>query len=1250
MTTAARATRFPAAGPGFNRAAAEVVYKRIMACPDDATAALYSAMLLGAGLRHDLAVHGGALSKALAQVVGQRAQAMRANLARSAVAKHRAGDTAGQDAAIEALGALVGLGAIAKADWQEDQHHRDEQGEFARHESNAFAARVRHDALRGNAQVRASTAIRYPVSGRGLTPLDDAYAARAGIHPPHGQPQAYAGPLSDEQRARYQHAYAQVGGLLTDFAHVPAGDGMLHLKYADDDAEVIQALPRGGQPIPIDPSRTLASARVSTFAHPGHEPFSTEDALAALGGRSLGPALATAYLAPGSAANVAGLQAYKSGMAAGADDQDAHMPSRQAYRRMTHGSKLLDATLGPVLPAKARMALQVAGQIGEYGPEAQKVMGPTADRAAYRYRGTERPVDAKLANAWDSVGLIAQRSAAGAAQSQRHREQVAAHEAVGQRLRRTQLRHEGAADQLHSDIQERVRAGTITANEGAQELDRYLREQAPHDTELAAAAKAELAAHQRSAPVLPAAVMTHGEVGALHRDLAVGGTEDAEGNWVPSPVLTYMRGRLPSPELSTLQRKSGIIPPSEGVIIDKNGKIVIQAVGFGDDHYLPFNMKNLTKLKGGQYIRTRSFGGPTTEDIYTGLVAGASSVTVVSHSGVFTVTFDDSLRGARRYNDKAARMVGRYAHLLDAVRSGKVTTGGVSTSRYKEIEDEARAAYDPDYDQAGYEKELTRLKNRQADRPQLSALERATATEEFLAAYAAKRKTADGHEMGVPELADQVATAAAARERQADLDRYGNDIVGNVGLAQYKAQQEVMLADADPAAAGRKLAAALGVEPKLDAHLLRTEKAAAQLQKELQLNGPGYDLALQALREQFPYYLREPVYHPWADVVERRDTGYVRPTRNRAADAWSGYFDEQIAGGKGKAYADSTRYQADEIRYVDGAKVGTDEDDLPAGARRRAAAGTATAAAGASGAAPASTPAEEEQLAVEAQMALIRHMQSSAFTFNPAHLISPVIGGQDSEAFRRQIENRPVADFVHLFGNDMPGLSRVLTANLRDLRTDPNRKADLDRALREVERNNLATFPSDLLRAAQHNGKPQPVALAAETAAMLADPDADYAFGGAAYDTTRAPSADQIAAHYAKEPAIVAAVAAGRLPADVADPGLTTAADAELEVLHALHVTELRRKRGDRGVPSTPPAGIGELARRVEAQQRARQLRRNYDSALVRDANLAAQQAAAAPPEVHIPVFWQPGTGPGFVAPAGTPPPGQLRPIAPPPP
>lgn len=149
----------------------------------------------------------------------------------------------------------------------------------------------------------------------------------------------------------------------------------------------------------------------------------------------------------------------------------------------------------------------------------------------------------------------------------------------------------------------------------------------------------------------------------------------------------------PNAGLYNLQLASGNTPPSEGFVIDKNGQIVDQAIGYGDDHYLPFNLKNLKKLRGGQYIRTRSVGGLTTEDIYTGLMSGARRVTVVSRSGTFTVEFEPDFKGGRRYNDKALRMTKRYASILDAVQSQQVDRKSVSPKVRQAITDEVMEEY-----------------------------------------------------------------------------------------------------------------------------------------------------------------------------------------------------------------------------------------------------------------------------------------------------------------------------------------------------------------------------------------------------------------------------------------------------------------------------------------------------------------------------------------------------------------------------
>lgn len=127
--------------------------------------------------------------------------------------------------------------------------------------------------------------------------------------------------------------------------------------------------------------------------------------------------------------------------------------------------------------------------------------------------------------------------------------------------------------------------------------------------------------------------------------------------------------QIPGKDEASISLAAGKMPPSLGLMFDGRGRLVSEAMGFNGDHYLPFDLRNLKRLQGGSYVRTRTTGGLTDEDIYTGIMTGARHLTVVSNSGVFTLEFDPSLRGGRRYSDKARQMVDRYARLVGAIGS-----------------------------------------------------------------------------------------------------------------------------------------------------------------------------------------------------------------------------------------------------------------------------------------------------------------------------------------------------------------------------------------------------------------------------------------------------------------------------------------------------------------------------------------------------------------------------------------------------
>lgn len=427
--------------------------------------------------------------------------------------------------------------------------------------------------------------------------------------------------------------------------------------------------------------------------------------------------------------------------------------NERTYRRVAAGAELL----GNIPNKQAQVASQVGQFAGQFGPEAEKVIGPAARRTAYRYRGTERMPDNELA-----------------------------------KLRRESLQTQRKTVFSQKEIDERK---PLTA------------EQRMDASEKAATA--------------------------------------------------YLKNRLPKKNLAELQRQSGKLPPSEGVIISPNGEIVTQAVGYNEDHYLPFNLKNLKGLKGGSYVRTRSQGGLTSEDIYTGLISGARSVTVVSRSGVFTLDFEDDLRGGRRYSDKARQMVGRYAQTLDAVQSEKVTRRKLSPDERAEIRTEVEREYEGQgYTQAEIEGFIKKKEQEYQVTPQLTP-------DELKRVNAAAKEAADnwtGHR-------------------------------GSFGAERVPSDPEKRYAFFRSAFMDRAM----------------EDKSS----RNYRLDGEGYDAAMKALQEQFPYFVQDTRFKPWDDreMADRgTDTGYVRPRYNRPKAVQAGYFDDEI-NGKQKFSASELHYQ-----------------------------------------------------------------------------------------------------------------------------------------------------------------------------------------------------------------------------------------------------------------------------------------------------------------------------------------------------
>jgi hypothetical protein len=275
-------------------------------------------------------------------------------------------------------------------------------------------------------------------------------------------------------------------------------------------------------------------------------------------------------------------------------------------------------------------------------------------------------------------------------------------------------------------------------------------------------------------------------------------------------VAAVLARKLPDQNLTRFSIAAGRTPPSQGVIINEQGKVASQAVGATSDHYLPFNLGNLSGLHGGQYVRTRAVGGPTTEDLYAGLLAGAREITVVSNSGVYSVEFQPDLRGGRRYSDKARDMIDRYGRLLEAInnaQNNKLFRSDLKPEVKRRLHEEAmnRADGDAETGERLYEIALTKERNRQAI-----------------------------GEWDEEDLASQAKADAEAEPGYAQMSR---------------PQQAQRVA-----------------EIKMDAQRKMRENRV----EHFKLDGEGYALALNSLRQEFPQYIKSTPYTALPEFMASR--------------------------------------------------------------------------------------------------------------------------------------------------------------------------------------------------------------------------------------------------------------------------------------------------------------------------------------------------------------------------------------------
>lgn len=333
---------------------------------------------------------------------------------------------------------------------------------------------------------------------------------------------------------------------------------------------------------------------------------------------------------------------------------------------------------------------------------------------------------------------------------------------------------------------------------------------------------------------------------------------------VTSKFLKYWQNRLPEASLVDLQTNSGAIAPSEGVILTREGRPVAQSIGYGDDHYLPFNLRKLGKAKGGEYIRTRSLGGPTSEDIYAGLMSGARASTVVSHSGIFTIEYDPAFRGARRLNDKAARMKGRYEKLLDTLDAQKAKLSDTPSDRKAEIYEQAELEIPGDSKEVAGERRARAMELMQLEVMNPTPSKRRK--EEWAKEYILDRGE---------EFTDEQGTS--------------------LGIAQLKA--EYGISTGKKIETDEELIDAMGIREDYERYEAKMTREYQSELRPLKLNGQGYYNALKALKEQFPYYIKDVRWTPPSkETVKLKDAGYVKANHLRSKNIKEGFWDKTVEG------------------------------------------------------------------------------------------------------------------------------------------------------------------------------------------------------------------------------------------------------------------------------------------------------------------------------------------------------------------
>lgn len=749
--------------PFFNDRAAKAAFELVMKMDED-EARLFTTMAVADELWGLIEKNQATLQRHLDEITLRSLDRIKKGLDRTVVAKRMNDEPFDEEKALATAGAIAVIEKAVRNPYAYGYVY--DETDFRRGRDGRFTTKIK------------------PKTGQ--KPMSNGQAKAMDIPKPAKKDGKH---LTGEQRAKYQAQYLQVAAALSRFD--PSDDATI---VVQDGAGRVS-------------ERRLAGAN-GTAAAAAWDPYQEDVVAVSVAPKNLtvggaGFELVSALGGSPQTAAMRGeqLQAVDASLPnfsrewANANASSGTNSTDRLYGRLEAGSKFV-SQVAPV-GTKVQLAAKFGEFVGQRGPEAESVIGPSARKTAYRYRGVSKAPDAQLAREYE----------------RRLRQDLKPDGIVMQRVRNAQ----SAAIKAETN---RMATRTKTP------VDAVRLPEAKRKEVMERAEAKVLATYPSAQPSDAARTQARREVGDT------------------------LARKGPKGSLYELQLASGHLPPSEGVIINSAGKMVAQAVGYADDHYLPFNLKQLGALKGGEYIRTRSVGGPTSEDIYTGLMTGAKAITVASRSGTFEIEFQDDFVGGRRYNDKAKRMVDRYEKLLDAVESGQVKRAEQVNPAIKQQIENQLAEDDPNY----------RF---------YSPRDRREVLREAVEAYRKDPEWTDADEAAVSEIADRFVT------RHPDYPN-GRE------YAEQRARNDL--------------------------------KEAKEL--NYQLNARGYEAALKALKEQFPYYIKDVRRNPReADEqlsASSKDRGYVKPRFNRPAAARASYFDSSITGDK-RVMADQVDYQNNRV-------------------------------------------------------------------------------------------------------------------------------------------------------------------------------------------------------------------------------------------------------------------------------------------------------------------------------------------------